>query len=169
MTTAPTADFFEYCFLRINYSATSDDAVLRSKLHTKIRMVEDQGEEKVYWLTHWSRVLPEMLTFLSQSRNFPNIMEPESSLPHSQGPPPVPISPVHAFPSHSLEIHFNIIFLSMPRSPKWSLSLRPPQHNTISTSPVSHSCHMRRPSHYSWLDHPENIWWRVQIVKLLVI
>jgi hypothetical protein len=28
-------------------------------------------------------------------------------------------------------------------------------------------CHMSCPSHSSWFDHPNNIWWWVQIIKLL--
>jgi hypothetical protein len=28
---------------------------------------------------------------------------------------------------------------------------------------------MPRPSHSSWFDHPNNIWWAVQIIKLLVM
>jgi hypothetical protein len=63
MRIAPTVDFLNivscgliYLQLQITYT------LLRSKLHTKIRIVEDQGEENVYWLTQWNRVLPEMRT-----------------------------------------------------------------------------------------------------------
>jgi hypothetical protein len=28
---------------------------------------------------------------------------------------------------------------------------------------------MPRPPHYSWFDHPNNIWWWVQIIMFLVI
>ena len=27
------------------------------------------------------------------------------------------------------------------------------------TSPVRYTCHMPRPSHFSWFDHPNDIWW----------
>ena len=41
-------------------------------------------------------------------------MELQNSLPHSQSPAPVPILSqsklVHAFPSHFLKVHFNIVF-----------------------------------------------------------
>jgi len=55
------------------------------------------------------------------SQEIPRIfMEPEGSLPHSQGPPPVPIlgqpNPVHIPTSHLLEIHPNIIHPSRPRN-----------------------------------------------------
>jgi hypothetical protein len=44
------------------------------------------------------------------------------------------------------KIYFNIILPSMPRSSKWSLSLRSPHQNPACTCPVSHACHMLRPS-----------------------
>jgi hypothetical protein len=34
---------------------------------------------------------------------------------------------------------------------------------------LPHTCYMPRPSHSSRFDHPKNIWWRVQITKLLVV
>ena len=48
---------------------------------------------------------------------------------------PVPmlcqIDLVHTPTSHFLKIHFIIIFLSTPGSPKWSLSLKFPHHNPV--------------------------------------
>ena len=45
-------------------------------------------------------------------------------------PPPVPIlsqlDPVRILTPHFLKIHLNIILLSMPQSPQWSLSFRFP-------------------------------------------
>ena len=41
--------------------------------------------------------------------------------------------------------------------------------NTVYTSPGPHSCHMTCPSHSSWFDHPNNIWWAGQIIKLLIM
>jgi hypothetical protein len=34
---------------------------------------------------------------------------------------------------------------------------------------VSNSCYMSHPSHPPWFDHPNNIWWTVQIMKLLIM
>jgi hypothetical protein len=35
------------------------------------------------------------------------------------------------------------------------------------TSPVSHTRYIHSPSQSSWFDHLKNIWWEVQIIKLL--
>ena len=92
----------------------------------------------------------------SWSRHSPHFMEPESSLPHSQAPATFPYpgpDPVHAAPYHFLKNHFNII-LSTPRSSKWPLSLRFPHQNSVCISTVLRTCHLSRPFHSSWFDHP---------------
>jgi len=98
-------------------------------------------------------------------------MEPEGSLRHTQqpatspSPEPVPSSPCP--PWHFLKIYLNVIFTSEHKSSKWSLSLRRPYQNPVSTSPIIHTCYMPRQSHYSWFYHPNNIWWAVQIINPL--
>ena len=44
--------------------------------------------------------------------------------------------PVHTSTSNFLKIHLNIILPSMPRSPKWSLSLRFSHQNLVYASPL---------------------------------
>ena len=70
-------------------------------------------------------------------------------------------NPVHA-PSHFLKIHFNIILPFTSRYFKWFPSLRFPHQNPVCTSPVS-------PFYPPCFDPPNNIWWGVQIVNLLIM
>ena len=81
-------------------------------------------------------------------------------------PPPVPfhsqISPDHAPTCHFLKNHLNIILPSMPGSCKWSLSLRFPHQNPECSLPLPICAS-------SWLDHPNNVWWGVQIIELLIM
>ena len=43
-----------------------------------------------------------------------------------------------------------------------------PYQYSVHTSPVSHLCHMPHSSHAAWFYHLNNIWWGVQIIKLLL-
>ena len=72
-------------------------------------------------------------------------------------------------PSHFLKIHLNIILPSMPGSYKWSLSLKFPHQKPVYTSPLPHTCYMPRPFYFSRFYHPNDFWWEVQIIKLLII
>jgi len=56
----------------------------------------------------------------------------------------------------------------MPRSSK-SLPCRFSSQNIVCISHLSHSCCMLCPSHLLWFDHPNNIWWSVQIMKLFIM
>jgi hypothetical protein len=62
--------------------------------------------------------------------------------------------------------HFNIIFSSAPLSCEWSLSLRSPHQNPVYTSPP-YMLHVP-PISFFLFDHPNDIWWKVQTIKLLV-
>ena len=83
-------------------------------------------------------------------------------------PPPVPIQnqldPVHALTSFFLKIHLNIILLSTPGSPQWSVSLRSPHQNPVYAFPLTHTSYMLRPSHSSRFYQPNDIGWAIQII-----
>jgi hypothetical protein len=68
-------------------------------------------------------------------------------------------NPVHASLSHFLKTHFHL-HLGLPSGLVWS---------PVCISPLRHTCYMPRPSHSSWFDHLNNIWWGVQIIKLLIL
>jgi hypothetical protein len=73
---------------------------------------------------------------------------------------PRQINPNYApLPFILLEDLFQYCIPSMPRTSKWVLSLGFPHQNTAHSFPLPHTCHMLWPSHYSWSDHPNNIWW----------
>ena len=79
-------------------------------------------------------------------------------------PPPVSIlgqpNPVHIPTSHLLEIHPNIIYPSMPRSPQWSPSLRFPHQDRIHPpSPHPYAPHAQPISFFTILS-PTQYWVR---------
>jgi hypothetical protein len=78
------------------------------------------------------------------------------------------MNPVHTLTHPPSKIHFNIIILYRLRFPSWCLPLRLPDQNVVSTSHLSHTYYMSRPSHLPRFNH-YNIWWRVQIGKLLIV
>ena len=127
------------------------------------------------WLTYSKEQSPswEANRFLA-SQEVPRILwNPMVHYRIHKCPPPVLIlsqlDPVHTSTSYFLKIHLNIILLSMPRSAKWSLYLRFPHKTPVNTSPLPHTCYMPRPPHSSLLDHLNNIYWAVQIIKLHII
>ena len=110
---------------------------------------------------------------LTYSKNFPHSVEPESSLPCWQQldtysyPQPDQSNP--HLPFQPLKTHFNIIFPSTPMTSNHSLSFRFLNLNPVCICLLSHPCNMPPPSHPSWFDHMNYIWWSVQTVKVLII
>jgi len=109
----------------------------------------------------------------SASQEIPRILwNPKVHYRVYKCPPPVPIrsqiSPVHA-PLIPLPWRSVLILSSHLRlRSMWSLSLRFHYQNPACTASVPHTCYMPHPSH-SRFDHPNNIWWGVQVIKLLIM
>ena len=84
------------------------------------------------------------LQFFTLSRNSRLLRKPKFHYRIHKRPPPVPIrsqiNPMHASSSLFLNIHFNIILLSLPTSYKWSLSPRYHHQNFVCISPIPHTC-----------------------------
>jgi hypothetical protein len=100
-------------------------------------------------------------------------MEPEGLFSRSQGQSLVPnlsqMNPVHILPTYLSKIHSNIIFPSTPKSSEWSPPFMFYNQHILRISHLSHACYMSRPSHTLPFDHPNYIWWRVQVMKLLIM
>jgi len=69
----------------------------------------------------------------------------------------------------SLKIHCNIILPYMPRSSAWSNTFRFSNQNFVCISHILYAFYMPHLSHSPWLDHTNNIWWREQVTKLLIM
>jgi len=96
-------------------------------------------------------------------------MEHNGSLQCSQKPDSLPYSkPDVSSPQlttlYFTKIHSNIIFKSTPTSSVWF-----PDQNSAHVSYLYHACYISRPSHSPWLDHANNTWWCVQVMKLIII
>ena len=89
----------------------------------------------------------------------------------SKKPTTLPYPEPHEFSPRTcivfIKNHFNIIISSTFTSYKWSLSLRFHHQNPMCNPLRYHSCHMPRPFHFSWFDHPYNGWWGEQALKLV--
>jgi len=90
-----------------------------------------------------------------------------------KSPPWIPIlsqmNPAHNFPPYFSKIHYNITLPSMTRYPKWFLSFRFSDQHFVCISHHFHRCYTPYPSHAPWLDHPNKIWWSVQVMKLIIM
>jgi hypothetical protein len=90
-----------------------------------------------------------------------------------KGPSPVPllnqVHPLHTFPHYFPKIRFIIILSTTPRSSEWSLPFRFSDQNIVWISYFTHGGYMPLPFLRPWNYHPNNIWWSVQVVKLLIM
>jgi hypothetical protein len=118
-------------------------------------------------LAPWCRTLFEKLIVTQFVKKYPAfLLNPKAHHRVYTSPPLDPIprqpNPVHPIEPYLLKVHLNIILSPTPRSSQWSLTFGPPNQNPVNTSPLPHACHMSRPPHPPWFNHPNNIRWRIQ-------
>jgi hypothetical protein len=70
---------------------------------------------------------------------------------------PNPVHPIYPYPP---KVRLNVILPPTSTSSQWSLTVGPPNQNPVNTSPLLNECHMSRPPHPPWFNHPNNIKWR---------
>jgi len=97
-------------------------------------------------------------------------MESEGSLPRSQEPFAGPYPEPHEFSPHlpSSKIQSNIILSSRPRRVVSFFTSEFPT-KILYAFLVSRVCYMNRPLHLPSLNHPNNIWCSVQVMKPLIM
>jgi len=93
-------------------------------------------------------------------------MQPEGSLQCSQKPASGPYEPDASNPH--LPTVFPYLGSFMHRSSEWSLPFRFTNKNIVCISHLSHLYYMPHSFHPPWFYHP-NIWWSVQVTKLLIM
>jgi len=78
--------------------------------------------------------------------------------------------------ARSIQFKHLILFLENSLSshlrrglPSFFFSLTFSHQHPVCTSPVAHSCHMLRSSHCFRGDFPNNIWWRLRTIRLLMV
>jgi hypothetical protein len=162
---------------------SSSLGVWLSSLSASLYAVAKTSEKE--WEYHYlPTYLPTSLAYLhvaeSPFRSY--ISTPSQEIPSILGnpkilyrvytsPPLVPIlshtNPVHALPSSFLKAYFTIILPPTQRSSRESISVSFPHDSHYAPHP--NECHMPRPSHACWIDHPNNIWWGAKIVTSLIM
>ena len=109
-------------------------------------------EQSPFLEANWFAAIQEIPRILWNPKVHYRIHKCPKPVPVLRKPIPVPIPT-----SHLLEFHPNIMHPSKPRSPQWSLSLRFPHQDPIRPTLLTHTRHMRSPSHSSRFYHPQNI------------
>ena len=124
---------------------------------------------KLMILTTWNRVLLEKLIVSQLVKKFPTYYGTQRFVPCLQEltiglyPEPDECSP--SLLPYFLNINANIIVTSMLSSSTQSWGFPPKLCMHFSL----HACRMLNPSHPPWVGHPNNIWWGVQVMKLLIM
>ena len=124
-------------------------------------------------LTPWSKVLLEKLTGSQLVKKFPIFYVIWRFTNEFTIARHLSLSWTRSFhsmpPSHILKIHINIILPSQPGSSKWFPSPMFPHHYPVCTSSLPHTCYMPHSTNFSRFDHPNSMWWGVQIINLRIM
>jgi hypothetical protein len=117
-------------------------------------------DRKEYLLTPCIRALFEKLTGLQLVKKFPTFYGTRRFITAFISTRQMSLSWASSIQSitptsHFLKINLNIILLSTPGSPQWSLSLRFPHQNPVNAPSLLHTHYMPRPSHSSRFYHPD--------------
>jgi hypothetical protein len=100
------------------------------------------------------------LLSLSLSRKYSAffLLNPKVQYHVHKSRPPDPIlsqtNPICPIDPYLPKVHLNAILPPTPRSSKWFLTFGPPNQNPVNISPLPHVCHMSRPPHPPWFNHP---------------
>jgi hypothetical protein len=88
-------------------------------------------------------------------------------------PPIVPIlsqvNPIHTLPFYFFTIHTNIILPPTFRSSWWSLPFYLAHQYHVCIPLLPYECYISCLSHPLWLNNPNYIWRRVQVMELLIM
>lgn len=76
--------------------------------------------------------------------------------------------PIHIFTHDFLTINCNIIFKYTPMSTNKYVSFRYPNQKYTHIYQRFDTCYMLIQSRYPWFHRPNNIYWRVHIIKFIV-
>jgi hypothetical protein len=130
------------------------------------------------WLTDWVTNSMEQSPFweansLSASQEITCLLaNPKFHYRVHNSPPLVPVLsqtiPVHNFPPYFPKIYYNTILLFMPIPSEWCLPFRFSEQS-VNTLFSSLPCVLIATSHLPRLDQLNNIWWSVQVMKLLIM
>jgi hypothetical protein len=125
-------------------------------------------------LTPWCRILFEKLIVTQLIKNILlSLWNPKVHHRVRKGPPLDPIlsqlNPVCHIDLYLPKIQLNVILLPTPRSFQWFFIFGHPNQNPVNTCPLTRACHMSHPPHPPWFNHPNNIRWRIQAVKFIIM
>jgi hypothetical protein len=127
-----------------------------------------------YLLTPRCRILFEKLIVTQFVKKYPAFLwNPKVHYRVHTSPPLDPIlsrlNPVRPIDPYLPKVHLNVILLPTPRSSQRSLTFGPPNQNPVNTNPLLHACHMSSPPRSPWFNHPNNMWWRIQAVRFIIM